>query len=117
MRGMGVERGREPDLTQGPGATAPGTPSAPESGDAGGPRGAGAPTVHRARWWYRGPFVRREVRISVGLVLAFLFVFALPGLGLCDSLWVEGRVGAAMLALACAWLQLERRPSCPLGSV
>ena len=80
MRGMGVERGREPDLTQGPGATAPGTPSAPESGDAGGPRGAGAPTVHRARWWYRGPFVRREVRISVGLVLAFLFVFyvALP---------------------------------------
>ncbi len=34
----------------------------------------------RRRWWYRGPFVRREVRISVGLVLGFLFVFyvALP---------------------------------------
>ena len=32
------------------------------------------------RWWHRGPFVRREVRVSVGLVLIFLFVFyvALP---------------------------------------
>jgi uncharacterized protein (TIRG00374 family) len=34
----------------------------------------------RARWWHRGPFVRREVRLSVGTVLVFLFVFyvALP---------------------------------------
>jgi hypothetical protein len=27
------------------------------------------------RWWHRGPFVHREVRLSVGTVLAFLFVF------------------------------------------
>jgi uncharacterized protein (TIRG00374 family) len=34
----------------------------------------------RHRWWYRGPFVRREVRISVGTLLVFLFLFyvALP---------------------------------------
>jgi uncharacterized protein (TIRG00374 family) len=34
----------------------------------------------RHRWWHRGPFVRREVRFSVGTVLVFLFVFyvALP---------------------------------------
>jgi len=34
----------------------------------------------RARWWHRGPFVRREVRLSVGTVLVFLFAFyvALP---------------------------------------
>lgn len=34
----------------------------------------------RRRWWHRGPFVRREVRLSVATVLAFLFVFyvALP---------------------------------------
>ena len=34
----------------------------------------------RHRWWYRGPFVRREVRMSVGTLLVFLFVFyvALP---------------------------------------
>jgi uncharacterized protein (TIRG00374 family) len=34
---------------------------------------------HR-RWWHRGPFVRREVRLSVGTVLVFLFIFyvALP---------------------------------------
>lgn len=34
----------------------------------------------RRRWWHRGPFVHKEVRWSVGLVLAFLFVFylALP---------------------------------------
>jgi putative heme transporter len=31
----------------------------------------------RRRWWHRGPFVRKEVRWSVGLVLAFLFVFYL----------------------------------------
>ena len=29
----------------------------------------------RRRWWHRGPFVRKEVRWSVGLVLVFLFVF------------------------------------------
>jgi len=41
--------------------------------------GPATPSGHR-RWWHRGPFVRREVRISVGTVLAFLFVFyvALP---------------------------------------
>jgi putative heme transporter len=35
--------------------------------------------THR-RWWHRGPFVRREVRWSVGTLLAFLFLFyiALP---------------------------------------
>jgi uncharacterized protein (TIRG00374 family) len=34
----------------------------------------------RRRWWYRGPFVRREVRLSVGTLLVVLFVFyvALP---------------------------------------
>ncbi len=34
----------------------------------------------RHRWWHRGPFVRREVRLSVGTLLVFLFVFyvALP---------------------------------------
>ena len=31
----------------------------------------------RRRWWHRGPFVHKEVRWSVGLVLAFLFVFYL----------------------------------------
>jgi uncharacterized protein (TIRG00374 family) len=38
-----------------------------------------APRSHR-RWWHRGPFVRREVRLSVATVLIFLFVFyvALP---------------------------------------
>ncbi len=32
------------------------------------------------RWWHRGPFVRRQVRLSVATVLIFLFVFylALP---------------------------------------
>lgn len=32
------------------------------------------------RWWHRGPFVRREVRLSVGTLLVFLFIFyvALP---------------------------------------
>ncbi len=39
---------------------------------------AAAPT--RRRWWHRGPFVRREVRLSVGTLVVFLFVFyvALP---------------------------------------
>jgi uncharacterized protein (TIRG00374 family) len=41
-----------------------------------------APTVTNPprRWWHRGPFVRREVRLSVGTLLVFLFVFyvALP---------------------------------------
>ncbi len=34
----------------------------------------------RHRWWHRGPFVRREVRLSVATVLIFLFIFyvALP---------------------------------------
>ncbi len=34
----------------------------------------------RRRWWHRGPFVRREVRLSVGTLLVFLFLFyvALP---------------------------------------
>jgi len=34
----------------------------------------------RHRWWHRGPFVRRDVRLSVGTLLVFLFVFyvALP---------------------------------------
>jgi len=43
---------------------------------------AGAPDsgARRDRWWHRGPFVRREVRLSVATVLVFLFVFyvALP---------------------------------------
>ena len=36
--------------------------------------------ARRHRWWHRGPFVRREVRLSVGTVLVFLFFFyvALP---------------------------------------
>ncbi len=34
----------------------------------------------RRRWWHRGPFAHREVRISVGVVVLFLFLFygALP---------------------------------------
>ncbi len=34
----------------------------------------------RHRWWHRGPFVRRDVRLSVGTLIVFLFVFyvALP---------------------------------------
>jgi uncharacterized protein (TIRG00374 family) len=34
----------------------------------------------RRRWWHRGPFVRREVRLSVGTLVVFLFLFyvALP---------------------------------------
>ena len=43
---------------------------------------AEAPTggARRGRWWHRGPFVHREVRLSVGTVLLFLFFFyvALP---------------------------------------
>jgi len=44
------------------------------------PQGEPTPAGRRTRWWYRGPFVRREVRISVGTVLVFLFLFyvALP---------------------------------------
>jgi hypothetical protein len=40
---------------------------------------ADASRSHR-RWWHRGPFVRREVRLSVATVIIFLFVFyvALP---------------------------------------
>jgi uncharacterized protein (TIRG00374 family) len=32
-------------------------------------------THRHRRWWHRGPFVRREVRLSVATVLVFLFVF------------------------------------------
>ena len=39
------------------------------------PEGDPAGGVRRGRWWHRGPFVRREVRFSVGTVLVFLFVF------------------------------------------
>jgi uncharacterized protein (TIRG00374 family) len=41
---------------------------------------AATATQPRHRWWHRGPFVRREVRLSVGTLLVFLFVFyvALP---------------------------------------
>ena len=39
------------------------------------PEGGTADAGRRGRWWHRGPFVRREVRFSVGTVLAFLFVF------------------------------------------
>src|SRR5271167_802524 len=44
------------------------------------PEGDPAGGARRGRWWHRGPFVRREVRVSVGTVLVFLFVFyvALP---------------------------------------
>ena len=31
--------------------------------------------IRHGRWWHRGPFVRRDVRLSVGTVLVFLFVF------------------------------------------
>jgi uncharacterized protein (TIRG00374 family) len=38
------------------------------------------PTPRRRRWWHLGPFSRREVRLSVGTLIAFLFAFyvALP---------------------------------------
>ena len=39
------------------------------------PQGMRTPHAHRHRWWHRGPFVRRDVRLSVGTVLVFLFVF------------------------------------------
>ena len=54
------------------GAMKSATAEVPQGEPAGGPQ--------RARWWHRGPFVRREVRVSVGTLLAFLFVFyiALP---------------------------------------
>jgi putative heme transporter len=43
------------------------------------PADPGTPRAH-LRWWHRGPFARRDVRLSVGTVLVFLFVFyvALP---------------------------------------
>ena len=43
-------------------------------------RGTEGSRTRRDRWWHRGPFVRREVRLSVGTVLVFLFFFyvALP---------------------------------------
>jgi uncharacterized protein (TIRG00374 family) len=63
MRGMAVGMGQEPGLKDG--SDIPSQPPAPR---------------HRRRWWHRGPFVRRKVRISVALVLVFLFAFyiALP---------------------------------------
>jgi uncharacterized protein (TIRG00374 family) len=39
------------------------------------PQGEPAHGGRRAQWWHRGPFVRREVRVSVGTVLVFLFLF------------------------------------------
>ena len=62
MRRMAVGMGQEPNLK---GGSDP-PPKVPSS-------------RHR-RWWHRGPFVRREVRISVGVVIIFLFAFyiALP---------------------------------------
>jgi uncharacterized protein (TIRG00374 family) len=36
---------------------------------------SGVASQPRHRWWHRGPFVRREVRVSVGTLLVFLFVF------------------------------------------
>jgi uncharacterized protein (TIRG00374 family) len=62
---MGTAEGQDPDLARGPDPTR----SPPE----------GRP-VRRARWWHRGPFVNRQVRVSVGGLLAFLFIFyiALP---------------------------------------
>ena len=44
------------------------------------PDGEPADETRHGRWWHRGPFVRRDVRLSVGTVLGFLFVFyvALP---------------------------------------
>jgi uncharacterized protein (TIRG00374 family) len=32
-------------------------------------------TQPRHRWWHRGPFVRRDVRLSVGTLVVFLFAF------------------------------------------
>ncbi len=62
MKRMAVGTGHKSGLD---GSDTPSQPSAPR---------------HRRRWWHRGPFVRREVRISVGVVIAFLFAFyiALP---------------------------------------
>jgi len=51
-----------------------------EAAPADAPQPEPAAATERHRWWHRGPFVRREVRISVGTLLVFLFVFyvALP---------------------------------------
>jgi len=72
MKGMGVARDEVPDPQRGSETAGPASGADPV-------RPRTRSTVRR-RWWYRGPFVRREVRISVGLVLGFLFVFyvALP---------------------------------------
>jgi len=56
----------------------------------------------RRRWWHRGPFVRKEVRWSVGLVLLFLFVFyvAIPLLASHrDDLTALGHIHPAYLIL------------------
>ena len=39
------------------------------------PEGEPAGEARHGRWWHRGPFVRRDVRLSVTTVLVFLFVF------------------------------------------
>ncbi len=68
----------------GPDPTSPersGTEARGERGPRGVHHAPGKATgAHHRRWWHRGPFVRRQVRVSVGLVLLFLFVFyvALP---------------------------------------
>ncbi len=71
---MVADTGQEPDPKPGSDTmpTAPVTELPTE-------QAAGRPKGHR-RWWYRGPFVSRSVRISVGVVVIFLFLFyvALP---------------------------------------
>ena len=49
--------------------------AAMETATAGVPQGEPGKAAPRARRWHRGPFVRREVRVSVGTLLVFLFVF------------------------------------------
>src|ERR1035441_4076662 len=78
MRAMVADTGQEPDPQPGSDTmpTAPGTESPTELLT---PAATARPKGHR-RWWYRGPFVNRKVRISVGVVVIFLFFFyvALP---------------------------------------
>ena len=75
---MVADTGQEPDPQPGSDTmpTAPVTESPTELPT---PAATGRPKGHR-RWWYRGPFVNRKVRISVGVVVIFLFSFyvALP---------------------------------------
>ena len=46
-----------------------------EATTADGPAREPAGGAQRDRWWHRGPFVRRDVRLSVGTLLVFLFLF------------------------------------------